>query len=60
MPLDRVLVNTLFDQKVPLANVKANSRASSDHVPLVVNFGVHDKPKGTAPSALREVVAAAV
>ena len=43
--LDIVLVNTLFDQKFPLANVKANSRASSDHVPLVVNFGVHDKPK---------------
>ena len=39
--LDRVLVNTFFDQLYPLASVKSASRAGSDHVPLVINFGIN-------------------
>ena len=43
--LDRVLVNTSFDHLYPLASVKSASRAGSDHVPLVINFGINSTPK---------------
>ena len=46
--LDRVLVNTVFDQKYPLSNVLVASRAGSDHVPLIINFGLNHMPK-TSP-----------
>jgi exonuclease III len=37
--IDKFLCNSSFEQKYPLAFVIAKSRAGSDHVPLVLNFG---------------------
>lgn len=45
--LDRILTNNSFEQHYPLANVRAASRAGSDHVPLVIDFGIHARPKAS-------------
>jgi hypothetical protein len=42
--IDKFLCNNSFEQKYPLAFVTSKSRAGSDHVPLVINFGV-DEPR---------------
>lgn len=42
--IDKFLCNNNFEQKYPLAFVTSKSRAGSDHVPLVINFGVN-KPR---------------
>ena len=45
--LDKIFCNTKLENAYPLASVKSASRAGSDHVPLIFNFGVHEvfKPK---------------
>jgi hypothetical protein len=43
--IDKFLCNSSFEQKYPLAFVIAKSRAGSDHVPLVLNFGVDEAKK---------------
>jgi len=48
--IDKFLCNNSFEQQYPLAFVTAKSRAGSDHVPLVINFGT-DEPK--KPSVFR-------
>jgi len=38
--LDRVLATTNFEAKYPHTGVKSTPRLGSDHVPLVINFGI--------------------
>jgi hypothetical protein len=42
--IDKLLCNGSFEQQYPLSFVTSKSRAGSDHVPLVINFGI-DEPK---------------
>ena len=39
--LDRILINTAFEQQYPLASVRSAPRASSDHTPLIIDFGLN-------------------
>lgn len=39
--IDKIFCNTSFGQCFPLAHVAAKPRAGSDHVPLVLNFGIN-------------------
>ncbi|PUZ51151.1 hypothetical protein GQ55_6G154700 [Panicum hallii var. hallii] len=43
--LDRVFATTDFEAHYPMINVKGASRLGSDHVPLVVNFGISQEKK---------------
>jgi hypothetical protein len=43
--IDKLLCNTLFEQKFPLAFVTAKSWVGSDHVPLILDFGCHEVKK---------------
>ena len=43
--MDKFLCNNSLEQKYPLAFVTSKSRAGSDHVPLVLNFGVEERKK---------------
>lgn len=43
--LDKVFCTTSFEQKFPLAFVTTKARASSDHVPLVLNLNDGTKKK---------------
>ena len=43
--LDKFMCNTSFEQKYPLAVVISRSRAGSDHVPLILNFGTEIEKK---------------
>ena len=45
--LDKLLCNNGFEQKYPLAFVIAKSRARSDHVPLLIDFGTENVKKPT-------------
>jgi hypothetical protein len=47
--LDRVLVNTDWEQKFPLATVEALNREISDHTPLLLNLGGKTKSKKQPP-----------
>jgi endonuclease/exonuclease/phosphatase family metal-dependent hydrolase len=42
--IDKLLCNSSFEQHYPMAFVTSKSKAVSDHVPLVINFGI-DEPK---------------
>ncbi|TKW37711.2 hypothetical protein SEVIR_1G065733v4 [Setaria viridis] len=44
--LDRVLVITEWEQKLPLTTVQAKDRSNSDHTPLLLNTGSssHNRP----------------
>jgi len=48
--IDKLICNTHFEQKFLLAYVTAKARAGSDHVPLVLNFGIQEARK---PSLFR-------
>lgn len=45
--LDRILVTTYLESRYPLINLRADSRAGSYHLPLIVNFCLYTprKPK---------------
>lgn len=43
--IDKIFCTIDFDQKYPLAFVKAKGRACSDHVPLVLHFGIEEIKK---------------
>jgi len=45
--LDKLLCNSGFEQKYPRAFVTAKSRAGSDHVPLILDFGIDSVRKPT-------------
>ena len=45
--IDKLLSNTLFEQKFPLAFVTAKARAGSDHVSLILDFGCHKVKKSS-------------
>ena len=45
--IDKLLCNTLFEQKFPLAFVTVKTRAGSDHVPLILDFGIDSVRKPT-------------
>jgi hypothetical protein len=47
--LDRVLVNTDWEQKFPLVTVEALNREISDHTPLLLNLGGKTKSKKQPP-----------
>lgn len=38
--LDKIVCTTSFEQKFPLESVTVRARATSDHVPLILNMGV--------------------
>ena len=48
--LDKILCTTSFEQKFPLAFVTVKARATSDHVPLILNCGIKERKK---PSLFR-------
>jgi len=48
--IDKIFCTVNFEQKYPLAFVTAKAKAGSDHVPLVLNFGVTEPKK---PSLFR-------
>lgn len=48
--LDKILCTTSFEQSFPLAFVSVRARATSDHVPLILNSGVKERKK---PSLFR-------
>lgn len=48
--IDKIFCTTNFEQKFPLAYVTTSSRASSDHVPLILNLGPEG---GKKPSIFR-------
>jgi hypothetical protein len=48
--LDKILCTTSFEQKFPLAFVSVKARETSDHVPLILNFGIRERKK---PSLFR-------
>lgn len=48
--LHKILCTTSFKQKFPLAFVSVKARATSDHVPLILNFGIKERKK---PSLFR-------
>ena len=48
--IDKKICTTNFEHKFPLAFVSTSSRASSDHVPLILNFGLEERRK---PSMFR-------
>jgi hypothetical protein len=48
--LDKLICNTKFEHSFPLAFVTARARVGSDHVPLILNFGVQEAKK---PSLFR-------
>jgi hypothetical protein len=43
--IDKLVCNTLFEQKISLVFVTAKSRAGSDHVSLILDFGCHEMKK---------------
>ena len=43
--LDRILASTDFENQYPIANVRSASRLGSDHVPLIMDFGLHQTKK---------------
>jgi len=45
--IDKLFCNTLFEQKFPLAFVTAKTKAGSDHVPLILDFGCHKVKKSS-------------
>lgn len=48
--IDKIFCTTNFELKFPLAFVTTISRASSDHVPLILNLGIEEVKK---PSIFR-------
>ena len=42
---DKFFCTAEFDQKFPLAFVSAKPRVGSDHVPLILNFGIGERKK---------------
>ena len=48
--IDKIFCTTNFEHKFSLAFVSTSSRASSDHVPLLLNFGLEERRK---PSMFR-------
>jgi hypothetical protein len=49
-PINKLICTTHFEQKFALAYVTAKVRAGSDHVPLILNFGIQEARK---PSLFR-------
>jgi len=43
--IDKFFCTAEFDQKFPLAFVSAKPRVGSDHVPLILNFGIGERKK---------------
>jgi hypothetical protein len=43
--IDKIFCTTNFELKFPLAFVTTSSRASSDHVPLILNLGIEEVKK---------------
>jgi hypothetical protein len=43
--IDKIFCTINFELKFPLAFVSTSSRAGSDHVPLLLNFGVEELKK---------------
>jgi hypothetical protein len=41
--IDKFLCNTSFEQKYLLAYVFSKTRAGSDYVPLILNFGIEER-----------------
>jgi hypothetical protein len=43
--IDKIFCTTNFELKFPLSFVTASSRARSDHIPLLLNFGIEEAKK---------------
>lgn len=43
--IDKIFCSTDFGQQYPMAFVNTASKAGSDHVPLILNFGLNQTRK---------------